>query len=784
DGREFFGDDVNMALKNLPAEMVDKVQVFDRASDQSGFSGFDDGSSQKTINVMTKNNKNAGMFGKLYAGGGIDEGQNNRYQAGGSYNYFKGIKKITILGMSNNINMQNFGSQDLLGISGGGGGSPGGGKGMMGGGGSSGGYKPPNSGGGGMTFNNGSNGGIATTHSAGINYTDLWGKKTIATASYFFNYADNTNNSQVLRNYFSKEGVGQQYTENKLAGSVNQNHRVSLRLEYYLDTMNSFVFNPRFSTQNNNSNSTTTGITSLRDSVLTNSYNKNNAHNIGYNSNNSLLYRHRFKKYGRTFSASVAADISNKTNETSLLSQNSYYTYPLDTTILLDQNGDILTTGNNYSGSLAFTEPFGTTGMLNITYTPSFNFNHSDKRTYNFDSISDAHTRLDTALTNVFDNNVFTQKGGLAYRIKKEKWNFTFGANYQNVLLVGNSTFPVKADVHKTFNSVLPSATLQYKFTKTSNLRVSYRSSTNAPSLTQMQSVVDNSNTLLLSTGNPDLKQSYSHFLMARYNATNPKTSRSIFAFVMGYLTNNYAANSTIIARQDTTLAGGIILHKGSQLTMPVNLNGNYTTRAMVTYSTPFKAIKSTLNINLGGAYTILPGLISNVKNLSQTTNANAGLTISSNISDKLDFTLSYTGNYNFVTNSIQTQGNSNYLQQLSSAKLNWTIWKGLVYSTDASHTYYNGLGSGFTQNYLLWTNSLAYKFGEKKLSELKFTCFDVLKQNNSVSRSVTETYIEDNQTTTLQRYYMLTFTWNFRKFQGSAMMPAPEEKKDWKGMH
>jgi hypothetical protein len=780
DGKEFFGDDVNMALKNLPAEMVDKVQVFDRASDQSFFSGFDDGSSQKTINVQTKNNKNTGTFGKIYGGGGMDDDKTGRYQAGTSLNYFSGMRKISVLAMSNNINMQNFGSQDLLGVSGGSSGGSKGGMSYSSGGGNSGGYK----GGGNYGGNSGSQGfmvgptgGIATTHSAGFNYTDLWGKKIIATASYFYNYTDNSNNSSLYRNYFSNEGTGQQYDETKNSGSKNQNHRFSLRMEYYIDTMNAIIFTPKFNLQKNGSDNSTAGLTYLRsDSVLSNSNIQNLSDYSGYNSNNSLLYRHRFKKYGRTVSINASAEINRKDGTTELNSTNSYLTGLYADTITLDQTAGILSSSNNYSGSVSWTEPIGATGMLNITYNPSFNFNLSDKKTYEFDTISDTHSRLDTSLSNVFDNNLFTQKGGLAYRYKKDKWNITLGANFQQVQLSGKATFPIEADVNKTFNNILPNATLQYKFTKTSNLRVSYRANTNAPSIAQLQNVIDNSNTLLLSSGNPNLKQSYSQFVMTRFNVTNPKNSRSFFAFIMGNMVNNYIANSTYIATQDTTLSGNIILRKGSQLNMPVNLNGNWTVRSFMTYSTPWKLLKSTINFNLGGSYTNLPGLISGSENISKTTNGNAGVTLSSNISEKLDFMVSYMGNYNFVTNTLQAQGNSNYFFQVSAAKLNWNFWKGLVLSSDASHTYYNGLGSNFNQNYLLWTNSLAWKFGKNKMTELKFTVFDVLKQNNSLSRSVTETYIEDMQTQVLQRYYLVTFTWNLRKFTGSATMP--EEKK------
>ena len=200
---------------------------------------------------------------------------------------------------SNNINMQNFGSQDLLGLSG----SQGGQRGGMGGGGMMGGMGGYGKGGGGgnqsnnpaMNFVVGQQGGITTTHSVGTNYTDMWGKKIIATGSYFFNYTDNNAGSNLERNFFSSSGRGQQYQEEKTSLTGNGNHRFNLRMEYYIDTMNSIVFNPRISFQSNKADNLTAGLTSIQDTALSTINSKYQTHFSGYNSNNSLLYRKRMK---------------------------------------------------------------------------------------------------------------------------------------------------------------------------------------------------------------------------------------------------------------------------------------------------------------------------------------------------------------------------------------------------------------------------------------------------------------------------------------------------------
>ena len=772
DGREFFGDDANIALKNLPAEMVDKVQVYDRASDQGFFSGFDDGNAQKTMNITTKNNKNRGTFGKVYGGYGTEDNGENRYQVGGNYNLFQGIRRLSVVVMSNNVNMQNFGSQDLLGMSGSQGGQRGG-MGGMGGMMGMGGMGKPGGGGGGsggggnsnaMNFVVGQQGGISTTHSIGTNYSDAWGKNTLVTASYFFNYTDNDASSSLQRNFFSQMGRGQNYSEDKRALSGNGNHRFNLRMEHFIDSMNSIVFNPKISFQSNTANNSTLGITTIADTLLsaTNSIYKTNY--SGYNSSNSLLYRKRFKKYGRTFSAQINADFNDKNGNVSNNSLNNYYTEQ-DSVQNTNQQANNGNGGQTYATTLSYTEPIGKVWAAQITYNPSLNLNFADKKTYDFDALSNTHNITDTLLSNEYKNTITTQKGGINFRIKTEKFLFGTGANYQQVVLNGEQQFPRVSNVNKTFNNLLPMATLQYRFSKSSNLRMNYRTMTTVPTVNQLQNVIDNSNTLMLSSGNADLKQSFTHFLMTRFNYTNPVNSRSFFFFVMGSWMEDYIGNSTTLARKDTLLEEGLILRQGSQLSKPVNINGNRTFRCFTTYSTPFKKLKSTVNVNLGLTYTDLPGLINGRKNIASTTTYNSGLVLASNISEKLDFTLTWSGYYNLVTNTLQTNSNNNYYYHITTAKLNWNFYGSFHLATDMNYTFYDGLKSNFTQEFTLWNNSIAYKFLKNNSGELKFSVYDVLKQNNSISRNVTETYVEDTQTRVLQRYYLLTFTWTFRKF-------------------
>jgi hypothetical protein len=352
------------------------------------------------------------------------------------------------------------------------------------------------------------------------------------------------------------------------------------------------------------------------------------------------------------------------------------------------------------------------------------------------------------------------------------------GLNYQHLDLTGKQLFPSTFIIKKPFDNLLPIASFQYNFSKSANIRFFYRTNTNVPSINQLQSVIDNSNPQLLSSGNPNLRQEYSHYFVTRFGKTNVAKMRSIFAFLSGGHTADFIGNSTLIADSTMLLVDGVVLNRGSQLAMPVNQDGQWNLRSFATYAIPVKIIKCNLNLNVGFNYSRTPGLVNQRTNLSNNYNLNSGVVLSSNISQKIDFTIAYTGNFNTVKNSIQPMLDNNFVSHLTGAKFNWMPWKGLVLTTDFTYTQYSGLANAFNQGIVFWNAGIGYKFLKNKLAEIRLTGYDLLKQNNSIVRTVTETYIEDNQTQVLQRYFLITFTYNIRKFGVKPTTPKPSETK------
>lgn len=763
DGKPFFGDDPNATLSNLPAEIIDKIQVFDQLSEQAQLTGFDDGQGHKTINIITKPGKNNGQFGKIYAGTGVSNRQftNGLYSAGGNVNFFNGDRRVSLIGLSNNINQQNFSSEDLMGVMSSSGNEQG--RGRRGG----------RSGGDAGNFLVGQQQGITQTHSAGINYSDVWHQKIKVSGSYFFNSTENTNANNLNRQYFTGDVADLSYTENSHTVTRNTNHRANLRMEYTIDSANTLIFTPRLSFQQHNFTRHLNGGGSLSGMLAdSRTENRNQTQQNAINLSGNLLYRHKFRKKGRTISLDLGSRYNDRRGSGSLYSLNEL---AQDTT-LLDQLYDLQNDGITYSGSLNYTEPIKGKGQLMISYAPTFNSNRSDKATNNNDGHGD-YILPDTLLSNKYNNTYTTHRGNMDYRYNDQKYSFSFGAGYQHAVLNGTQVFPYPFDLQRSFLNVLPQAMFNYRFSRTENIRLMYRTNTNAPSISQLQHIVDNSNPLLLRTGNPDLKQHYQHTLIIRYGRTNSDKATSFNAFLYGNYTADYIGSQTIIPLQDTPVINGMQILPGVQLSRPVNLDGYYNIRSFFTYGVPVRKIKSNLNLSTGVQYSRRPGMINDRINYAGNYSLNGGVVVSSNISENTDFTVSWSGNYNIVRNTIQQQSDNNYYSQTSSLQFNQLLAdRRIVFNTSLHHTLYSGLSQGFDQQFLLWNAALGYKFLKDRSLDVRLSAFDLLNQNRAISRSVTENYIEDNYTNVLQRYVMLQVTYTLRKFGSGNSQSASRE--------
>lgn len=770
DGKDFFGDDAISALKNMPANAVDKIQVYDRVSDQAQMTGIDDGNTQKSINIITKAGINNAQFGRIYAGVGTE----NTYSAGGNASFFHNDRRVSIVGGFNNINEQNFGTQDLLGVMGNSssGFSPSAPKGLA----NPGGWRPP--GGPAETFTVNQSNGISTTNALGINYGDKWGKSTTVSGSYFFNNSKNNNSASSHNNIFEENQTT--FTESE-TNSNNFNHRINARIEYKADSNNMFFLIPSINFQNNNfgSFSTLNSYKNNADSVF-NSRANSLADRSGYNIKNNLMYRHSFHKKGRIFSIGLNTTFTKNDGNATIDGIYRFYdelNFPVYPDSLQQQNSVTKSDGYTLNSNITYNEPLDKKGLsqLQIEYNPTIQKNHADQQTLSYDGQS--YSRIDSTLTNKFDNTLVTHNGGLTYRFTPNKdQQLSVSVNYQQSELESNSIFPGNLSLKQHFQNLLPGAFWRKKFNNYSNIRAFYRASTNLPTVMQLQDVVNLSNPLNVSVGNPDLKQSYSHFVGSRYSYSNTKTNRNFFIGAFFQTSRDYIANATFIAAADSVINQGNILRAGSQMVKPVNLDSYRLLRSYANFSMPVKRIKTTINFNTGFLYNRQPGAVNYIPTVTNTFQYVAGISFVSNVSEYVDFNISYNANIN----NAQTKGtfttSNNYVNHTTSVVFNLLSKKGWFLQNDLTYQIYDGLTGGFNQNFCLWNAAIGKKFFKNKSGELKISVFDILKQNQSISRLVTNTYLEDSRNLVLQQYFMMTFSYSLKNFGTPKKNSGPDE--------
>jgi hypothetical protein len=769
DGRPFFGSDPLIALRNLPADAIERVQVFEKMSDQAEFTGFDDGQSMRTINIVTRESRRRSQFGRASAG----YGEGGRYAAAGAGNIFNGMQRISILGQSNNANQQNFSAQDILGTLGGppgGGGPRGGGEGRPRGGGPGGpgggpgGGPPPGAGGrpgGNMELANsmiGVQSGISTIHSIGTNYTDAWQSGVQVTGNYFFNRSDNENDQVTHRDYTMNGDTRTSYDEQTTGATGNGNHRFGMRLEVPLDSMNSLLIVPNISYQTTDGTSIMDGRSLFAGGSSSVAHTDSRSESKGYTLSQNLLYRHKFELPGRTLS--VDANVSGNVRDRHAGLQSTVTTDGL-LSESTQQHRDIDIAGAGYTVRLTYTEPFTVTSQAQVEIQSSLTRSGSDTRTYDEDSTGGRS--LDQALSNSYDNWYWSQRAGVSYQIRTAQLRLTVGTSLDRAVLEGERTYPTAMGTRKMFWAVLPGVGLDYSPAIGHHFRVNYRGSTQAPSITQLQDVVDNTNPLFLSGGNPDLRQTYTHSLTARLLETEADRATSRMLMLMVSAATDYIANHVRTLIRDTTLAGGVAATAGSQITTPANMAGYWSVRGNADFGFPLEVISSNLNLNTNASVTHSPGMLNEIGYATTGWAIGGGLSIGTNVSREIDGHISYNATYTTSRSTLTENSRTSYLSHMARLRSTITFWEIVVWRNEASYTLRTGMTGGKSQDSFLWTATVGVKFLAENRGELRLTMYDILDQNRSIGRSVTESYVEDTTNRVLPRYLMLTFEYMWR---------------------
>ncbi len=726
DGEEFFSSDPKVASKNLPAKMVDKLQVLDKRSDMALMTGFDDGEEETVINLTVKPGMKEGLLGNAFAG----YGSNQRYEANAMINYMKNRDQYTFLGGMNNTNnagFTDFSSSMFDGMRGGRG------RRFMGG------------------------DGITKSANAGLNFAKQVGEKLKFGGNIRFGNTDNNTISKIHTLNLLNNGNTID-NENSESNSLSNNFNVDFRFEWTPDTLTEIIFQPSAFIYNNRKNEVGEFFTAMEISGDTINFGNSsyNSKGNGKEISSRLDVSRKLSDTGRVLSFQFRGNLSDSENAGENKSNTLYGGSHQDD--IIDQQFTNRNNSKSWHGYVSYVEPIGNKNFIQLAYTFKQNFSESDKDTRVKDADNN-YTILDKDYSQRLENNFTRQEIELNFQSIRDKYDYRFGFSVQpsaskSKAFVGDSLIrPFEQNVI----NYAPMAQFNYRWSKQHNLRIRYFGYTDQPSVEQLSPVVDISNPLNVTYGNPDLKPSFQHRFNIRYQNFNAEKGASIAMFSnFSYLTNDIVASTMI--NEET----------GRRITTFENVRGNWSADMRFMVNLPLKNIKYSIFSMSFVNYNNTNGFVNNEKNLSRRTNLFQVLGLNYR-SDIFDFTLRGNINFNKVNNSILAQQNQEYFNYGGMGSTTIYLPWDMSIESDISYRANSGYADGFSQQEWLWNASIQKQLFKQKNGTIRFKVYDILQQRSNINRSVTANYIRDTTTNAITSYFMFHFVYKFNIFKGGA---------------
>lgn len=750
DGKEFFSDDPKVASKNLPVDMINKLQVIDRKSDLARLTGVDDGEEETVINLSIKEDRRNGWFGNVVAGYGTDD----RYSGNFNINRFWNGNQVTILGSANNVNNMGF---------------------------SDGGSRFQRFGFGG--------GGITESQSIGVNFNV--GNEEIfrVGGDVMFSHSKTTSHSSVERQYLFADSTSF-YDSRSNSVNSGKNLRADFRMEWKPDSFNVLEVRPNVSLNYSDSESDTEsntwagiGNTGERGRKVNNSINRSNSSGHSFDLGTRIIYTHNFKRHrGRSFSIMANYTTSNQREKPNSYSWNQFYLFN-DSIDLYDQEANNHTWNNNFSARVTWTEPLGDVrkgNFLTFAYQISTRWNNSDKLTYDHPVLwPDGWEGQPTVgeelvwneeLSNKFRNTYTNQDIRVGYKHVSRAHTLDLGMSLvpqssKSTDLINDA----KSIPRRNVLNFAPYTRYRWKMSNTRGLRLDYNGRSSQPSMTQLQPVADVSDPLNVVQGNPDLDPSFTHNLRFSFNDFQPEAQRAIMVMASASMTQNSIVSK--ITTDPTT---------GGRFTTYENVNGVWSANMFSMISLPFRNKAFTFNNHLGISYNRSVGFTNGEKYNA----GNFGINESFGIAfrpDNLEIELRPSYRMSNATNSVQR--NQNRTTHNYGGRFNFSYYApfGLVLNTDLNYTANRGYGEGFNTNELMWNASISYQMLRDRNLTLTVSANDILAQRSNLSRTVNATYIEDAIRNSLTRYVMVSLSYRFNSF-GKGNEPEDRNRPRWGG--
>ncbi|NER14894.1 outer membrane beta-barrel protein [Leptobacterium flavescens] len=733
-GKPFFGNDTNIATKNLPKEIVDKIQVVDTKTDTEKFTGKESDSENKTINITIKKDKNKGLFGRLTGGYGTDE----RYQLSGIVNSFNDKQRLSVLASSNNINSAGFSFDEVYDAIGRGANSV-----------------SVSSGGnfniGGLAFGFGQ--GITTSSNIGGNYANSFKDDKIdLNADYFYANSDSFNDTRTSRENILPDGSFFTDSETNFDGNSNS-HRASSRFAFEIDSTLKITLRPRLNVTDANSvnirNETSSDDTG---NLINRSFSRNNSETDQRDFNNELSVIKRFGKKGSFLKFGLENRILENEGFSLFNSENEIFgNTPSTETVNQITNTDATTTG--WQADIEYRQALKENLFLDIAYAYDVNKNDNERLVFDFDPNTNDFTLFNDQLSSDFNFRNTQQRPSLGINYEGKKIRFGVTGRFVHTALENNDELQ-DTDFERDFNDILFNARFRYR-NKTKSLNINYRATTVIPQVSQLQPIDNITNPLNIITGNPDLEPTINHRIFLNLNNFDWKTRSGVFIYGNLTIDEDRIVTTTVtdenFIRRTTyeNISGNYSMNGGGSWSKRIKKDSVYTARIRLG---AFATFNNTLNFN--------NGLRLNTKRF----NINPNASINFNFKEQLEIEPSYRISYNTTSYNIDTFEDVNFVTHNFGLKTT-TYWpKNLIWGNDITYTFNGSIADGFQRSSVFWNMSLGLKM-LKEQGTLKVLAYDLLNQNINTRRTVTQDFIQDTQGTVLQRYFLLSFTWKFDKF-------------------
>lgn len=739
-GKDFFGGDVQAATKNLPADIIEKIQIVDDYGDMANITGNRTGDPERILNIQIDPSRNRGSMGNFRVGGGSEE----RYQATGMIGIMRDKLQFTALGNMNNVNASLFdfnirGSGARRGPGGGG----------MGGGGGRGG------------FGGGSNG-LTNTNSIGLNYRQDVSDQLTMYGNYSFSTDKNNTLSDNINDYFNEQLLE---TRNNTTGFESQSHRLDWNMEYRPTEKDYFKLSPTMRITQRDSEGLLLSNNSLAGSLINKLTTTDDSRNFSPSYGVSGLYNRRLSERGRNIFVDFSLNTSSTEEDTERIQESAFFDgQDMDTYIrtLADLNNKSL----NGGASVSYTEPLGELSSLEFNY--DYNFNNYDNR--RFDNAVDATGQqiIDPEIfigDRIFDYSFVTHRVGANYRFRSDKIVYSIGASVQPNHLSGQATIGDQTEsIDRRGFNFAPIARFEYKFSRTKSFSVRYSGRSNEPSFSQLQPFTDASNRNNIITGNPDLAAEFGHDLRISFNNFDVASGQSWFAAVTGSLSEDKIVSNRSI-KVDPEL--GVV-----QQTTYLNTDGAYNLRAFYNYSIPVLNRALVFSFMGFGSHNNNISFTDDEKNVGKNWMVSQGLNLRFIPRETLEITPGVRYTYNTTSNSLNT-GRTGVNNDISSWALTLNtsvnITPTLIFGGDLSKTTNNGYNAAVGANPFIINAYLEKQFLKGRNGAIRFQAFDILDEQTNVSRNVTEHLINDSRSNRLGQYFMLTLSYRFQNFAGGS---------------